>query len=603
MTGPAWRRYLRFWGADVAADVDDELRFHLESRVQEYIDSGMSPDAARAEAVRRFGNVEHVRERCEAIDHTIETDRRRADMFDALMQDLRYALRALRRAPAFTCIAVLTLALGIGANTAIFSVVNGVLLRPLPYAHPERLVFLFTAFRGSGELRYAMSQPEFLDYKGLSNVFENAAAFTGSGFTLTGACPAGTSSCEPERLRGLAATRDFFPVLGITPARGRNFEGDEGRTGREPVVILSHEIWQNRFGADPGLVGRTLTMNGISRRVIGILPPGNTFERADAIIPLFINPDSLTGRSSNYLRGVARLRPAITVERAQSELNALTKRLAQEYANNYPASMGFGATVMAMHDEIVGDVKPALLILLGAVGLVLLIACANVANLLLARGEARQREMAVRIALGASRGRVLRQLLTESAVLALAGAGAGLVLAAWGLKTLLAVNPQAIPRSELVTIDATVALVTLGLALLTAVLFGFAPAMQMARPELQSTLKEGMRGSSGHQRLGRALVTGEIALAVVVVIGAALLMRSFWALRNVDPGFDPSHVLAVDMSVPSSRYDAAGANAFYRQLVERVAALPGVRIAAAASDLPPAASGYNWDIAIDGRPL
>ena len=604
MSGPAWRRYLRFWGHDLAADVDDELRFHIDSRVQEYIDMGLSPDDARAEAVRRFGNVASVRRSCQEIDQLTDQERRRADMWDALLQDLRYAARTLLRSPGFTLVAVLTLALGIGANTAIMSVVNGVLLRPLPYPSPDRLVRVYTAFRGSGTPRYAMSQPEFMDYKGLAHVFENAAAYTGATLTLTGGCAATGGACEPERVRGIAATRDLFPALGVSPLRGRNFGGDEGRTGREPVVIVTHEFWQNRFGGSPDLLGRVLTLNGIGRRVIGILPPDVTIARAEAFIPIYINPDSLAGRATNYLSGVARLRPNVTVERAQQELDALTRATAARYPNVYPSSMGYGATVTSMRDAIVGDVRPALLILLGAVALVLLIACANVANLLLARGEARQREIAVRLALGANRRRIVRQLLTESTVLALAGGAGGTLLAWWGMKALLAVNPDAIPRLELVRIDPTVGLATLGVALITGLLFGLAPAMRVARPELQSSLKEGTRGGSvgrAQQRLGRALVAGEVALAVVVVIGAALLMRSFWALRNVDPGFDPTNVLAVDVALPVARYDPNATTTFYRQLVERMAGLPGVTAAAAASDLPPVAGGSNWDIEILGR--
>ena len=604
MTGPSWRRYLRFWGSDLTADVDDELRFHIESRVQEYVDAGLTPDDARAEAMRRFGNVAAVRQSCQEIDQLTDQERRRADMWDALRQDVRYAARALRRSPGFTLVALLTLALGIGANTAIMSVVNGVLLQPLPYPSPDRMVRVYTAFRGSGTLRYSMSEPEFMDYKSLTHVFENTAAYTGATLTLTGGCAATGGACEPERVRGIAATRDLFPTLGVSPLRGRDFEGDEGRTGREPVVIVSHAFWQNRFGGSPDLLGKVLTLNGVSRRVIGILPPDVTLARADAFIPIYINPDSLGGRATNYLSGVARLKPDVTVEQAQRELNALTRATTAKYPNVYPSSMGYGATVISMRDAIVGDVRPALLILLGAVGLVLLIACANVANLLLARGEARQREMAVRLALGANRRRVIRQLLTESTVLALAGGAAGTLLAWWGMKALLAVNPEAIPRLELVHIDLTVGLATLGVALVTGLVFGLAPALRLARPELQSSLKEGTRGGSvgrAQQRLGRVLVAGEVALAVVVVIGAALLVRSFWALRNVDPGFDPNHVLAVDLALPPARYDMNAATTFYRQLVERMAALPGVTVAAAASDLPPVAGGSNWDIEILGR--
>ncbi|HJQ21531.1 MAG TPA: ABC transporter permease [Gemmatimonadaceae bacterium] len=599
MTGPTWRRYIRFWRGDLRADVDDELAFHVESRVQEYIAGGMSPDDARRHALQRFGDVERVRSTVETIDREFQADMNNAHMWDDFTQDIQYAFRALRRSPAFTAIAVLTLALGIGANTAIFSVVNGVLLRPLPYREPEHLVRLYTAFRGQGVDRYSVSQPEFMDYKGLGHVFENAAAFSGAGLTLTG-------TGEPERVRGIAATKDLLAVLRVTPLRGRNFEGDDGRRGVEPVVIVTYDFWQNRFGGDASLIGRQLTFNGISRRVIGILPPDVTLARAEAIIPLFINPDSMTARTSNSLSVLARLRPGVTPDRAQQELNALTRRLAQQYPNAYPANVGYGATVVPMHEAIVGDVRPALLVLLGAVGLVLLIACANVANLLLARGEARQREIAVRIALGAPRARILRQLLTESVVLATIGGAAGLVLAWWGLRTLLSVNPDAIPRLELVHIDVTVLLVTFALAICTGLLFGFAPAMHLAKPELQSSLKDGTRGGTmgrGQQRMGRALVIAELALAAMVVIGAALLIRSFWRLRSVDPGFRPDHMLVMELALPGARYDTAKTTLFYQQLLDRARTVPGVQMAAAASDIPPIAGGYNWDVFIDGRAI
>jgi putative ABC transport system permease protein len=595
MTGPKWRRYLRFWHNDPRADAEDELAFHIESRVAEFTAMGMTPDEAQAEAMRRFGNLTRARERLHEVVELQEQDRRRADMWDAFMQDLRYAGRALRRNPGFTIVAVLTLALGIGANTAIFSVINGVLLRPLPYPEPGRLVRLFTSFSSSP--RYAVSQPEFMDYKGLSQVFENAAAFSGASLTLTG-------DGEPERLRGIAATKDLLPVLGISPLYGRNFEGEDGRASAEPVVILTHELWQNRFGADQSLLGRVLQINGRSRRVVGILPPGVTMYRAQAFIPHYINPDSLTGRASNYLSVIARLRPNVSAEQARRELVALTRRTGEEHRRTYPTAMGYSALAVGMHEEMTGDIRLPLLILLGAVGLVLLIACANVANLLLARGEARQQEVAVRLALGASGRRILRQLLTESTVLAVLGAAGGMVLAWWGMKALLSVNPEAIPRFQEIRLDATVGVMTLVLAMITGMLFGFAPALHLVRTELQSTLKEGGRAGSesgARQRLGRTLVMAEVALAVVVVIGATLLLRSFRELRGSDPGFRAANVLAVDLSLPLARYDNAATTSFYQRLVEQMRALPGVRMVAAASDVPPVAGGNNWDIAIDGR--
>jgi predicted permease len=597
MNVPKWRRYLRFWENDPRADAEDELSFHIESRIAEFRALGMTEEEARSEAMRRFGDLSKARTRLEDIVRLEEQDQRRADQWDAIRQDVRYAGRALRRNPGFTFVAVLTLALGIGANTAIFSVVNGVLLRPLPYPEPDQLVRVFTSFRGSGTERYAVSQPEFMDYKGLTQVFENAAAFTGTSLTLTG-------ESEPERLRGIAATHDLLPVLGIKPLYGRNFESRDGRAGTEPVAIIAHDLWQARFGGDPSLLGRAIPMNGRSRQVVGILPPGITLYRAQVLIPHYINPDSLSGRASNYLSVVARLRPGVSVEQARRELDVLTRQSVEKYPGTYPSSMGYAATAVAMLDEMVGDIRLPLMILLGAVGLVLLIACANVANLLLARGEARQQEVAVRLALGASGRRILRQLLTESTVLALIGAAGGMLLAWWGMKALLSVNPEAIPRFQEIRLDATVGIATLVLAMLTGIIFGFAPALHLVRTELQSTLKEGGRGGTegGHrQRLGRTLVAAEVALAVVVVIGATLLLRSFRELRGTDPGFRAERVLAVDLSLPLARYDNAAATSFYRRLIEQGRALPGVRMASAASDIPPVAGGNNWDIQIDGR--
>jgi predicted permease len=595
--GGRWRRFLPFGRAQIEAEVSEELKHHIESTTDELVARGMSRDSARAEALRRFGSVDAIRTEVETIDQLHERDRRRADLFDNLAQDLRYALRAIRRNPGFSAVVILTLALGIGANTAMFSVVNAVLLRPLPYHEPGRIARVYSAFRGQGQEQYAVSQPEFMDYKGLTNVFENAAAFSNVGFTLTG-------NGDPQRVNGLSVTRDFFPVMGIPAAQGRLFEGEDGRVGTEPIVIVTDAFWRNRYGADPAFLGQSVQLNGVSRRVAAILPPGSTYGGAEAFIPYFINPDSLSNRASNFLNVVARLRPGVSADAAHAQANALTRQLVATYPNIYPATMGFGATVISLHEATVGSVQRSLLILLGAVALVLVIACANVANLLLARGEARQREIAVRLALGASRRRVIGQLLTESVVLSLTGAVAGALFAWWATKAIIATNPGALPRADGISIDLTVGLVTLGLALLTGVAFGLAPAMHLVKAELQSALKEGSRGGSEgahRRRIGRNLVSGEIALAVVVVIAATLLVRSFSLLQRVNPGFDPAGVIAMDLSAPAVRYDTGATSRLFKQITERAAALPGVTGAAATSDLPPASTVNNLDMKIDGR--
>ena len=390
-------------------------------------------------------------------------------MWDALLQDLRYAGRALRRSPGFTLVAVLTLALGIGANTAIFSVVNGVLLRPLPYPSPDRLARLFTAFRGSGTERYAMSQPEFMDYKGAdARRSRTRRHITGASLTLTSGCATKSGACEPERVRGIAATRDLFPVLGVTPARGRNFEGDEGRAGREPVVIVTHEFWQNRFGGDPSLLGRVLTLNGVSRRVIGILPPDVTIAQAEAFIPIYINPDSLAGRASNYLSGVARLAPNVTVEQAQRELNALTRTVAARIPQtctrrawgtarrSSPCARRSSATSGRRSSSCSAPLASSC----SSPARTWRTSCSRAAKPDNERSLFASRS--ARIAAGSCASCSPRARCSRSPA-----AFAGRSLAWWGMKALLAVNPDAIPRLELVRIDATVGLATLAVALIT----------------------------------------------------------------------------------------------------------------------------------------
>jgi predicted permease len=575
---------------DRGSQIADELQTHIDLLARDYQREGMNADDAMRAARIKLGNVTKLREE--------SRDAWGFPSVETLLQDVRYALRSIRGNPGFSAVVIATLALGIGANTAMFSVVNAVLLRPLPYRNPDGVARVYSAFHGTGgNPRYAVSQPEFLDYKGLTGVFENAGAYTTATLTLT-------EKGDPQRVNAASITRDVFPVLGFVPAQGANFKDQDGRVGTEPIAIVSDAFWKNRFGGDPGLLGSQLQLNGVSRRVVGILPPGAIFAGAEVYTPMFINPDSLLGRGSNFLNVVARLKPGVTPEMAHLQANALTDRLIAQYPTAYPASMKFGATVISIRESIVGNVQRSLWILLGAVAFVLVIACANVANLLLARGEARQREIAVRLALGAGRRRILAQLLTESMVLSLIGGAAGVLVALWGTKSLLAVSPGALPRADGIGIDFTVGLVTLGIALATGIAFGLAPALQLVKGDVQGSLKEGTRGGSegaSQRRLGRTLVSAEVALAVVVVVASALLVRSFASLQRVNPGFEPSNVMAVNLTVPLARYDTTNTNQFYRQLINRVAALPGVKIAAATSDVPPVAQINNTDMQVDGR--
>jgi putative ABC transport system permease protein len=601
---PAWRRYLRFWGPDLAADVDDEVRFHIESHVETLIAEGMSPEAARAEVLRRFGDVRRVKRAVRAMDERHVRADRRAASWEALRQDVAYGVRSLRMTPAFSAIAVLTLALGIGANTAIFSVINGVLLRPLPFPHAERLARISTRFTGFGFDYSSLSEPELLDFQRETRSFEVVAGFASRGYGMTG-------EGEPERVGGLRATATIFRVLGIQAARGRVFLPEEDAPGHDGVVVISDALWRRRFGADPAIVGRTIALNGIRRTVVGVLPRSFDFRDlasrvTDVIVPLALNLDTLSGRSAHYLEAIARLKPGVPVERASAEAATIAARLTKAYPSNYPEKLGFGATVRGLRDSWVGSMRPALLVLAGAVGFVLLIACANVANLLLARGEARQRELAIRVALGAGRARIVRQLLTESVLLALVGAAVGLLLAPWGVNALLSVNPQGLPLVQRVSVDVPVLAVTLVLTLATALLFGMMPALEASRADVHVVLKEGGRGTAGGrrgQRTRAALVAGQVALAVVVVTGAGLLLKSFWRLQRVDPGFDSSSALAFDLALPAARYKSdSQVVAFYERLLERLAALPGVEAAGAVTIMPLSGETSNWDIEIEGRP-
>jgi putative ABC transport system permease protein len=512
-----------------------------------------------------------------------------------LLQDLRYAVRTLLKSPGFTGVAVLALALGIGANTAIFSVVNGVLLRPLDYEDPGRLV-TFRETRLPQFPRFSVSPGNFESWRTGSTAFDGIAAYGNSFLNLTG-------RGDPEQLRGATATAGLFEMLGAQPALGRVFTAEEDEPGRDTVVVVSHGLWQRRFGGDPTLVGQTLTLNGRVRTVIGIMPSGFEFPQADTAlwIPLALTPEQRDQHGSHYLSAAARLRDGVSLEQATAELQTIAERLEQEFPQS---NEGWGVVVTPMLDSLVADSRPTLLVLLGAVGLVLLIACANVANMLLARATGRQKEIATRLALGAGRGRVVSQLLTESLVLGLLGGGSGVVLAVWGLSALPALAPE-LPRIDGVALDARVLGFTALVTLATSVAFGLVPALHASRPDLVGSLKEGGHGASGGRGRRRArslLVVGETALALVLLIGAGLLIKSFWLLQQVDPGFDAEDVLVVGLSLPDATYpEPADARAFYHQLVDRITTAPGVRAVGVTQSLP-FFGDYVLGYRVEGRP-
>ena len=517
---------------------------------------------------------------------------------NALFQDLKCGLRVLVKNPGFTAVVVLTLALGIGANTAIFSVVNAVLLSPFPYPGSSKLI---SVYQKTEDGNYnVFSTPNFLAWRDQVTAFEQFGAIRPAAFNLTG-------GSQPERLNGANVSVDIFPLLGVNPILGRAFLDEEDRPGGPKVVVLSYGFWLRRFGGDRQILGKPLALNGASYTVVGVMPRGFKLPQNDDELwaPLQLNRADVNGasRGIHWIWGLARLRPGITAAQAQKEADNLAHRLGQEYPET---DAGQGLQLVPLMDDVVSNIRPVLWILLGAVGLVLLIACANVANLLLARASVRQREIAVRAALGASRARTMGQLLTESLLLAALGGMFGLVIAFRSVPALVSLAPAAsIPRSGDIAVDGKVLIFTLLITLATGLVFGVVPAFQASKCDLNETLKQSGRSSDTNMRNRRvrsALVVSEVAVAVMLLVGAGLLLRSFVSLRNVNPGFNPRHVLSLQLSVPGSKSSEGQLTDFRRQVVERVAALPGVASVALTRDLPLSGVDPSLFFNIEGRP-
>lgn len=513
---------------------------------------------------------------------------------DFFLQDVRHGFRSMMRNPAVTAVAVVALALGIGANSAIFSVVNGVLLRPLPYKHSGRLV-VFREKKLPQFPDFSVAPGNYLEWKAQSTVFDEMAAYRFSSLNLTGAG-------EPERIPGVRVSPALFALLGVQPSLGRDFRPEEGEQGKNNVVVLSHGLWQRRFGSGQDILGKTLVLSGGTYRVVGVMPEGFQFpgRETEMWIPLVFSAEERTTHGAHYLNAIARVKQGISLERARAEMDTIARRLQQQFPGE---DAGWEVTVSPMLEYTVGDLRPALLILLGAVALVLLIACANVANLLLARAASRQKEIALRSALGASRWRIARQMLTESLLLSLFGGALGLALAYWGLRVLLALTPADLPRIA----DVSRALgFTALVALATGALFGLAPALQACRVDLnQSLKKEGGRSSgagSGRHRLRGALVVSEVALALVLLIGAGLLMKSFGRLTEVNPGFNPHNLLIANIVLPQSKYSEHSQRAaFFEQLIAKIESLPGVAAAGITQSMP-FTGDHVESFTIEGRP-
>jgi putative ABC transport system permease protein len=601
---PTWRRYVRFWGPNVDADVDDELAFHLDMRRRDYEARGLTSDDARRAAAERFGDVQGIGGALRDHDRRRQRGRQRRESMSDLTNDLRYGLRSFARAPAFTSVALLTLALGIGATTAIFSVINTVILRPLPYDEPDRLVQVWMDNRRTGVKEDLHSYPNYADLRDQNRVLAGLAAYVTGGYNLTTGCRDG--ECEPQRVGTVFATTDVFRVLRVTPAIGRVFTAQEDVPGRDGVVIISHGLWTRLFAGDRAALGRTVRLNGRERTVIGVLPPGFAFPNRDTDlwVPLALDDDTKQQRNSFALYAIGRLGPGIELGRAAADLAAIGRRLEQQY----PGNRDFGVHVVSLPEQVIGPtLRTSLWVMMAAVAAVLLIACANVANLMLSRAAVREREISVRVALGAARTRLIRQLLTESVLLSILGAALGTALAWGGLRVLTSIAPSDIPRLDEVRIDPLVLAVTLGLAIVTGLAFGLAPAVQSSRAGVASAMRESMRGGTGGrrtQRMRRTLVAAQIALVVVLLTASGLLVRSFVHLQRVDLGFRPDHLLTMRFSMPLAKYQTPQAiAAFQSTLLERTAQIPGVQGAALISDIFLTTTPTSTSITIDGREM
>jgi putative ABC transport system permease protein len=571
---------------DLETELDDEMQAYLQHDIDARVARGMTADAARREALVDFGGREQAKERVRDV--------RTGVWLDVAVADFRYAMRMLRRNPGFTLIALLTLALGIGANTAIFSIVNSVLIRPLPYKDPDQLVWVWGRLNLGNTA--SVSLPDFRDYRAQAQLFDAFACFTTVNLTITG-------NGEPERLNGSMVSSEFFRVFAVKPAIGREFTSEEEQVARPGVVILSHGLWERRFGGDAGIIGRSIVLDGSPVTVVGIMPQAFRFSgTTEAWVPIPLKNPDMQWRGAHFLRPIARLKSSTTIAQAQAEVDVIADRLAAQYPDT---NKSYGLRLLPLQERIVGNSRRSLTVLMVSVSLVLLIACVNVANLLLSRATSRQKEIAIRTALGASRSRNMRLMLSESIVLAFCGGVGGVFFANWAVKAVIGLNVSFIPRASEIQMENAVLGYTLAISLFTGILFGILPAIQLSYSDFNSSLKEGGRTSSsgGRHVIRQFLVTAQVALALVLSIAAGLTIKSLVHLSFVDPGFRTANLLTTRLDIPGAKYATAEQRAmFYDAVRKRIAALPGVAGAAFVSHLP--LSGQNNDnvFEIEGRP-
>ena len=580
----------------VETELDDELRFHFEQQLAKYINSGLTPREALRRARIDFGGLDQVKEECR--------EARGVYMMETLFQDIRYGLRMLRKSPAFTAVALLTLALGIGANTAIFSVVYGVLLRPLPYHDPAGLIVLHETTPKVGIV--SVSYPNFLDWRAQSHMFSKLAAVETVEFNLAGVDPAGAD--QPENISGAVVSSDFLSMLGVRPMLGRNFDASQDQAGTAPVVLLSYPLWQSHFGGALNVLGRTVALNGRGFTIIGVLPPDfRWIEKTDVLEPIGLRanaPDFHERGDRGDVVVLGRLAPGVRFAQARAEMEGIAARLEKAYPFSNDQ---FGVALQPIRDVFVSDLRPAILVLSGAAIFVLLIACANVANLFLMRGAGRTKEIALRIAVGASRSRIIHQILVESFVLAFLGGLLSLALAFAGIRGMIRLIPTDMLAGANMSLNGAVLLFTCGVVVLCTFVFGLAPASQSTRPDVQSELKESGRAMSagvGQGRLRDVLAIAEVSLALILLVGAGLMMKSLYRLLSVDPGFRPDRVLTMNMNLRTAQYakDPAILN-FWQRVLDQVHQLPGVEAAALGTVVPLTGNHSRNDITLEGMAL
>ncbi len=577
-------------------DIQEEIAQHLEDRYAELRARGVSDAEARRDALRQVKHLTRALEIVDAYPVPLIEHHGATTMIGSIWQDVRYALRTFVKNPSFATVVIVTLALGIGATAAIFSVLDGVMLRPLPYPNVDRLVVLRErSTAAAGNKVISISWPDFIDWRAQNRVFAHLGVFRAMNINLTG-------SGDAERLNASLASSDLFPAMGLVPIAGRTFVPAEDEAGVGRVAIISERLWRSRFNADPALVGRTITLNGDPHTIVGIMPSAMRYPSrlTDVWLPVGLFVQGFPPRGAHPgLAAVGRMKPGVTVEQADAEMDTIAQRLATEYPSS---NKNTRVLITPYYDSVVSNIRPALIALSGAVIVVLLIACANLANLMLSRAEARHREVAIRAALGAGRGRILQQLLVESAMLAAAGGSIGAMLATWAVKVFVGSQPATVPRIDLISVDGRVLVFAAVVSIATGLLFGLMPALRISTPDLLATMKETSRGAGRRSgRVRSALVVAEVAMALTLLVGAGLMIQSFGRLMSVDLGFDPSHVVTARLTLPERRYpELAQWTAFHRELLRRISTIPGVDSAGLNSAVPLEGSGSEAPVIVEG---